>query len=203
MTTMKKISAFAIALSLLTVPLYAALKASAVRSGNYTFAQGTSNLVPLDNAGTTQLTFSGSGKHVITYSAECAVSAAAGNAGTWLNIDIELIPNIATGVVQVLAPTAGTSDAFCTSNETAGADPHRHSRAATTSSASGPTCRMAWPETAAGSGTPHSSSRSSGTLTAAPRMWALPSSFRPAVQPPSGALTKNSGTLQAPRPGFR
>jgi len=122
MTTMKKISAFAIALSLLTVPLYAALKASAVRSGNYTFAQGTSNLVPLDNAGTTQLTFSGSGKHVITYSAECAVSAAAGNAGTWLNIDIELIPNIATGVVQVLAPTAGTSDAFCTSNETAGAD---------------------------------------------------------------------------------
>lgn len=105
-----------------TPPLYAALKASAVRPGNHIFLHGTNNLVPLDAAGATELAFSGSGRFTITYSAECAVSAAAGNHSTWLNIDIELIPDAAAPVVQVLDPTAGIADAFCTSNGTAGSD---------------------------------------------------------------------------------
>jgi hypothetical protein len=97
-------------------PAYAgAVKALGVRSGNYFFAQGATNLVPLDNTGATSLVFKGGGTYVITYTAECAVSAAAGNTVTWLNLDI-----IVDGTA--LEPTVGTSDAFCTSNGTAGAD---------------------------------------------------------------------------------
>lgn len=92
------------------------------RPGNFTFPQGGSVLVPLTSTGRTEsLEFTNSGNLTVQYTAECAVSAAAGNTTTWLNIDLEL-RNTVTGAVTVLSPTAGIGDALCTSNGTAGAD---------------------------------------------------------------------------------
>jgi hypothetical protein len=115
MTMLKRSLVGVLAVALLTVPLNAALRASATRPGNWTFPQGAVAAVPLTTSGSTALTFSGSGKHVITYSAECAVGAPAGNASTWVTIDIYL-----DGVA--LPPTAGTLDAFCVANGTASLD---------------------------------------------------------------------------------
>jgi hypothetical protein len=83
--------------------------------GNWTFPQGIVATVPLTPAGATSLTFTGRGKHVITYSAECAVGAPAGNTITWVTVDIYL-----DGVA--LPPTAGAWDAFCAANGTAETD---------------------------------------------------------------------------------
>jgi hypothetical protein len=99
--------------SSLLIPVSAAVRASATRPGNWMFPQGAVATVPLTTAGATTLTFSGSGKHMITYSAECAVSSASSLA--WLTIEI-----ILDGVA--LPPTAGTVDAFCSGNGTAGFD---------------------------------------------------------------------------------
>ncbi len=61
-------------------------------------------------------------RFVVTFSAECAVNAAAGNTSAWVDVDIVLI-NVASGaLVATLAPTAGSGDAFCSANGTAGAD---------------------------------------------------------------------------------
>ncbi len=111
-----------IALLLGALPAQATVKAELSRLGNFTFPQGASVLVPLNAGGVTELTFSGSGKHMITYTAECTVGAASGNTTTWLDIDVELIADVAVGTVQVLSPTTGTADAFCTSDGTAGSD---------------------------------------------------------------------------------
>jgi hypothetical protein len=97
------------------------------RAGNYTFPQGTNDLVPLDDlvAGDPPITqsnqFNAAGDFTVTYTAECAVAAAAGNTTTWLNVSIELV-NVVTNEVVTLTPTTGTSEALCTSNGTAGAD---------------------------------------------------------------------------------
>ena len=60
-------------------------------------------------------------RFVVSYTAECAVTAAAGNTTTFVDLTIRAI-NVLTGAVTVLAPTAGGSDAFCISNGTAAAD---------------------------------------------------------------------------------
>jgi hypothetical protein len=97
------------------------------RSIDYVVQNGTTDLVPLtDPAGTDpallqSTTFNAIGDLTVTYTAECAVSAAAGSTSTWLTINIELV-DIATNVVTALAPSSGTDDAFCTSNGTAEAD---------------------------------------------------------------------------------
>ncbi len=84
---------------------------------NYTFAQGTSNLVPLTSTLALQSdSFTASGRFVVTYTAECGVVAGT-STGTWLDVDIELV-NVATGVITPLPPTNGTADALCTSNGT-------------------------------------------------------------------------------------
>jgi hypothetical protein len=101
----------------LAVPAYATIKAHLARSGNYTFAVGTNNPVPLAAGNVLSLSFSGSGKWVITYSAECAVAAAAGNSTTWMSLEIRV-----DGVAVAPTDTAGNQDAFCSSNGTAGAD---------------------------------------------------------------------------------
>ena len=90
---------------------------SATRATNTTFPQGSFFAVPLTNAGALSLAFElgAAETKVLTYSAECAVGAAAGNTLTWLELDILL-----NGVA--LPPTAGTFDAFCTSNGTADSD---------------------------------------------------------------------------------
>ncbi|MGH2362974.1 MAG: hypothetical protein ACRDGM_20795 [bacterium] len=93
------------------------------RIGNYTFAQGTNNLVPLSNTGLLESNpFTTSGRVVVTYTAECAVGAAAGNTTTWLNIDMQL-RNVVTGAFINLPPsTPNTADALCTANGTAATD---------------------------------------------------------------------------------
>ena len=58
---------------------------------------------------------------IATFSAECAVGAPAGNTSAWVDLDIVLL-NAAGAVVHTLAPTLGSSDAFCSSNGTAGVD---------------------------------------------------------------------------------
>lgn len=99
------------------IPAHATIKANLARSGNYTFAVGTNNPVPLAAGNVLSLGFSGSGKWVITYSAECAVAAAAGNSTTWMSLEI-LVDGVAIEPTNV----AGNQDAFCSSNGTAGAD---------------------------------------------------------------------------------
>ena len=96
------------------------------RIGNYTFAQGTNSLVPLTAAPDPVLLesapFTTTGKVVVTYTAECAVLAAAGNVTTWLNIDMQL-RNVVTGALINLPPSSpNTSDAFCTANGVAGSN---------------------------------------------------------------------------------
>lgn len=86
--------------SLVTVPLAATLVTSAARPGNFLWTGTANTLIPLTSAGATSLAFYGSGQHVINYSAECETT------GSWLSIQILL-----DGVP--LAPTAGSSDAFC------------------------------------------------------------------------------------------
>jgi hypothetical protein len=77
------------------------------------FTQGTNFrfsgpvFVPLTTVGATTVTFTGSGRKTIIYTAECSNSAA--DTGSWVTIVI-----FVDGVE--LAPTAGTTDAFCTSN---------------------------------------------------------------------------------------
>jgi hypothetical protein len=90
--------AFALAV-IVTIPLYAKVVASGTRTGNQTFHGGNFAL-QLSNGGPPSIAFSGKGVHTISFSAECETS------GDWLSIQIVLD-------LQPLAPTAGTSDAFC------------------------------------------------------------------------------------------
>ena len=88
-----------------SVPLYATIVLAARHPGNFTFTvAGTP--VPITIAGATFVQFSGSGRHAIAFSAECETT------GAWLSIEI-LVDGVA------LAPTAGSSDAFCTDGKTA------------------------------------------------------------------------------------
>jgi len=57
----------------------------------------------------------------VTFSSECSVNAPAGNGGSWTDVDIVVL-NTAGAVVATLAPTVGSSDAFCSSNGTAAFD---------------------------------------------------------------------------------
>ena len=88
---------------LVTVPLLARVVTSATNENAQTFG-ASGGLVALTEGGATSLTFSGKGKHVISFSAECSM---AGNSiSSWGGIQI-----ILDGVV--LSPT-GSDDAFCT-----------------------------------------------------------------------------------------
>jgi hypothetical protein len=89
---------FALAV-IVTVPLYAKVVAKGTRTGNQTF-QGGNYALQLSNGGPNAISFNGKGVHTISFSAECETS------GDWLSIQIVLD-------FQHLAPTAGTSDAFC------------------------------------------------------------------------------------------
>ena len=115
---MNKLMTLAVAGTLMgvTATSFAAVKTAQVRPNNW--ASGPAAvLVPLNAAGATTISFSLAAptRLVLTYSAECAVGAPAGNASAWLDLDL-----IVNGVT--LAPTAGNQDAFCSSNGTAAID---------------------------------------------------------------------------------
>ena len=58
-------------------------------------------------------------RFIVSYTAECGVNAA--NTTSFVDLTIRVV-NIATGVITVLSPTAGGTDAFCSANGTPGFD---------------------------------------------------------------------------------
>lgn len=97
-------------------PASAQLITSQVGPGNFIFA----GFVVLPNM-TTGAFFNAAGQRfVVTFSAECAVNAAAGNFNATTDVDIVVLGG--GGGMQMLSPTLGNQDAFCTANGTAGFD---------------------------------------------------------------------------------
>jgi hypothetical protein len=87
--------------------------------GNFTL--GAAGLVTLPGM-TTPFFFNAAGQRfIVTFAAECAVNAPAGNSSAWTDVDI-VVQNVFGGVVATLAPTAGNLGAFCSANGTAGFD---------------------------------------------------------------------------------
>lgn len=113
-------AACALALSALAVAAQAKVIISGVYPSNFSFSTATS-LVPLASTGATSRTFNitKAGTYVLTFSAECSVDAPAGDNAAWVDLDI-LIDGVA------VAPTSGTSDAFCSANGTLGFDGWAH-----------------------------------------------------------------------------
>jgi len=89
---------------------------SGTYAANFSFATPTA-FVPLASTGVTSRTVNiiTATTYVLTFSAECAVDAPAGDSASWVDLDV-LVDGIA------IAPTAGTQDAFCGANGTAGFD---------------------------------------------------------------------------------
>ena len=88
-----------------SVPLYATIVVAARHPGNFTFTvAGTP--VPITAAGATSLSFSGSGRHAIAFSAECETT------GAWLSLRSWLMG-------LRCRPLRVSSDAFCTDGKTA------------------------------------------------------------------------------------
>jgi hypothetical protein len=92
--------------------------AYAVGTDNWTFT-GTSQ-VDVSGMVSNVFTKPANARLVITFSAECAVDAPAGNPNAWLDVDIVLLNATTNAVVYTAAPTAGSLDAFCSSTGTAG-----------------------------------------------------------------------------------
>jgi hypothetical protein len=109
--TILRNAAVALALAGVTAAAHAGVKADAVRTGNFETTSVSGVFVPLNDAGATTLSFNlgSAGKKVLTYSAECNVSGAAGNDSAYLELDI-----IVNGIT--VAPSLGSTDAFCTSD---------------------------------------------------------------------------------------
>jgi hypothetical protein len=104
------------ALSLLAATASAKIIVSDNHPSNFSYTvSGT--WVPITSTGATSVSFNvkKAGKYVLTFSAECAVDAPAGNNVGWVEIDLFVNHN-------VVAPTVGTADSFCSANGTAGFD---------------------------------------------------------------------------------
>jgi hypothetical protein len=85
--------------------------------GNFIFAGAA--VPPIPGMTTALFPNPAGARFIVTFTAECAVNAAAGNTTAWTDVDI-LVLNAAGGVVQVLPPTAGNLGAFCSSDGSAG-----------------------------------------------------------------------------------
>ncbi|WP_029001159.1 hypothetical protein [Azohydromonas australica] len=106
------------------VPAQAEILVTMSRQGNFFGFGAAGTAVPLTPNGTTLTpTFNvpAGGRFIVSYSAECANDAAGYE--SWVSLEIRAI-NVNTGAVRVLSPTgaSGGSDAFCSSNGTAGYD---------------------------------------------------------------------------------
>jgi len=114
----KVAAAMASALGLVAAasPAMAQVVANVTNTANFTFTTGTPVLLA-----TGAINMTAGQTLVATFSAECAVDAAAGISNAWTDIDIQLVNEVGT-VVNTLSPTAGAGDAFCTANGTAGFD---------------------------------------------------------------------------------
>ncbi len=87
--------------------------------GNFVF----SGFIALPGMTTPGFALAAGERIVVTFSAECAVNALAGDFTANTDVDIVML---APGpvVVQTLSPTPGASDIFCSANGTAGFDSH-------------------------------------------------------------------------------
>jgi hypothetical protein len=86
---------------------------------NWTFSSAGQIAVP---GMTSASFFNAAGRRFIaTFASECAVDAPAGNTSAWTDVDIVVLrPDGSTAAT--LPPTAGSGDAFCSSNGTQGFD---------------------------------------------------------------------------------
>lgn len=101
------------ALLLLTAYAQADVVRHEFRRDNFTFGPAE-QAIPLNESGTNTISFSGSGRFTISYTAECANNSA--NTLSWVDIRI-----VVDGVN--LPPTGfNAGDAFCSSNGTEGFD---------------------------------------------------------------------------------
>jgi len=91
----------------------------AVNTVNWTFA-GAAQVV-VDGMTSNVLAKPANQRLIITFASECAVDAPAGNTSGWVDVDIVLL-DAAGAVVHTATPTAGSADAFCAANGTAGFD---------------------------------------------------------------------------------
>jgi hypothetical protein len=107
----------ALALAGAAATAQAGIRASAINTSNWLAPSAAQSLVALDPSGMTTLNFTlaSAGKKVLTFSAVCSVRAPAGDALSWVDLDI-----VVNGVV--VAPTIGNDDAFCSANGTASYD---------------------------------------------------------------------------------
>lgn len=92
--------------------------AYAVASDNWTFAGAAQ--VDVKDMRTNAFTKLDGKRLFVTFSAECAVDAPAGNPNAWLDVDIVLLNAVTNAVVYTAAPTVGSADAFCSSDPVAG-----------------------------------------------------------------------------------
>ena len=99
-----------------SAPVAAQSIAAVSESANWTFAGAAQVLIP--GMVTPLVAKQANLRLVVYFSAECAVDGAAGNFG-WTDVDIRMI-NALGATVMVLPPTAGSGDAFCSANGTAG-----------------------------------------------------------------------------------
>ncbi len=92
------------------------------RPGNFTFGPALVMVPIAPGVFQTPVFFNAANQRfIVSYTAECAVAAAAGNTSTWVDLTIRVV-NVGTGAITVLPPTVGGADAFCTSNGTAADD---------------------------------------------------------------------------------
>lgn len=114
-----RLAALLAAAALLPHPASAHSLGYAINTSNWTFA-GPAQVVV--NGMTSNMFFKPANQRLIlTFASECAVDAPAGNTSGWVDVDIVLL-NAAGAVVLTAAPTAGSADAFCAANGTAGFD---------------------------------------------------------------------------------
>jgi hypothetical protein len=104
----------ALLLSLTAGAASAKVLAAATRSNNFTYTVDNTP-VPLNNGGSTSIVFNvaTAGTYSLTYSAECSADNGANSNAGWVHLNIEV-----NGVV--VAPTVGSSDAFCSPDNVAG-----------------------------------------------------------------------------------
>jgi hypothetical protein len=120
MTNLAKFAAVlslsAAALPAVTAPASAVVAAFGFHTFSFTFSPPGSLLPIAIGAGTSvAFTLPAQANVAVTFSAECSVEAPAGDFSSYVDVDV-LIDGVA------VPPTAGTSDAFCSANGTAGFD---------------------------------------------------------------------------------
>lgn len=114
---LRRIAALGISGLLAAGSASAQLITSQVGPGNFIFA----GFQPLPNMTTAAFFNAANQRFVVTFSAECAVNAAAGNTTAYTDVDIVVLDPFDV-VVQTLSPTGGNQDVFCSANGTAGFD---------------------------------------------------------------------------------